>query len=179
MRSPWRKTIQLFQPILIVEVLQPSEHPCGLLWTCSKRSLSLLCWGPHSWIQATNEGGVEGMNHLLELLAMFLLTYPLVPSSPSLQGCSQSICHPVCTDMWNCPNLSAQPCNLILVNFLSFVWVHFPSLSRSLCMLCLPSRLSIAPLSSVTSTDLLRVHSIPLPIETQKILDSARPSVEP
>jgi len=171
MRSPWRKTIQLFQPILIVEVLQPSEHPRGLLWTCSKRSLSLLCWGPHSWIQATNEGGVEGMNHLLELLAMFLLTYALVPSSPSLQGCSQSICHPVCTDMWNCPNLSVQPCNLVLVNFLCS--------PRSLCMLCLPSRVSTAPLSSVTSTDLLRVHSIPLPMETPKILDSARPSVEP
>jgi len=34
---------QLSRPFLIAEVLQPSDHFCGLLWTRSTRSMSFLC----------------------------------------------------------------------------------------------------------------------------------------
>ncbi|KAK4818643.1 hypothetical protein QYF61_016614 [Mycteria americana] len=34
---------QLSQPVFIGEVLQPSDHFCGLLWTCSNSSMSFLC----------------------------------------------------------------------------------------------------------------------------------------
>jgi len=34
---------QLSQPFLTGEVLQPSDHLCGLLWTRSNRSMSFLC----------------------------------------------------------------------------------------------------------------------------------------
>ena len=46
--SPQRSLLQaeqpqLSQPFLTAEVLQPSDHICGLLWTCSNRSMSHLC----------------------------------------------------------------------------------------------------------------------------------------
>ena len=34
---------QLSQPFHIGELFQPSDHCCGLLWTCSNRSVSVLC----------------------------------------------------------------------------------------------------------------------------------------
>jgi len=34
---------QVSQPLLIGEVFHPSVHFCGLLWTCSNRSMSFLC----------------------------------------------------------------------------------------------------------------------------------------
>ena len=34
---------QLSQPFLIAEVFQPSDLFCGLIWTCSNRSMSFLC----------------------------------------------------------------------------------------------------------------------------------------
>jgi len=42
---------QLPQPVLVGEVLQPSVHLRGLLWTCSNTSMSFLCWGLQSWAQ--------------------------------------------------------------------------------------------------------------------------------
>ena len=42
---------QLPQPVLVAEVLQPSDHLCGLLWPCSNISMSFLCWGLQSWTQ--------------------------------------------------------------------------------------------------------------------------------
>ena len=42
---------QLSQPFLTGEVFHPSDHCCGLLWTCSNRSMSVLCWGLCSWTQ--------------------------------------------------------------------------------------------------------------------------------
>ena len=38
-------------PVFIGEVLQPSDHLCGLLWTLSNSSLSFLYWGSHTWTQ--------------------------------------------------------------------------------------------------------------------------------
>jgi len=45
---------------------------------------------------------------------------------------------------------------------LRFIWAQFSSLSRSLWMPSHPSGVLTAPLSLVSSADLLRVHSIPL-----------------
>lgn len=54
-RSSWQlrqaEHPQLSQPEMIGEVLQPSEHPGGLLCTHSNRSISILCWGCQSWTQ--------------------------------------------------------------------------------------------------------------------------------
>lgn len=47
---------QLSQPVLIQEVLLPTDYLHGLLWTCSSRSLSFLSWGPWSWIQCSTWG---------------------------------------------------------------------------------------------------------------------------
>lgn len=37
---------QLFQPVFTAEVLRACDQLSGLLWTCSNRSASFLCWGP-------------------------------------------------------------------------------------------------------------------------------------
>jgi len=37
-------------------VLQPSEYLCGLLWTLSNSSMSLLCWEPQAWTQYCRGG---------------------------------------------------------------------------------------------------------------------------
>ena len=42
---------QLSQPGFTGELFQPLDHFCGLLWTCSNRSGSVLCWGVQSWTQ--------------------------------------------------------------------------------------------------------------------------------
>ena len=42
---------QLPQPVLVGEVLQPSDNLRGLLWPCSNPSMSFLCWGLQSWTQ--------------------------------------------------------------------------------------------------------------------------------
>lgn len=42
---------QLFQPFLSGEVLQSFDQQQSLLWTCSSRSMSFLCWGSQSWMQ--------------------------------------------------------------------------------------------------------------------------------
>jgi len=47
---------QLPQPVLIGEVLQPSDHLRGLLWTRSNTSMSFLSWGPQSWTQYSRWG---------------------------------------------------------------------------------------------------------------------------
>lgn len=41
----------LSQPFCVEEVLQPSDYFCGLLCTCSNRSITFFYWGPQSWIQ--------------------------------------------------------------------------------------------------------------------------------
>lgn len=52
--------------------------------------------------------------------------------------------------------------HLSLLNLIWFTWTHFSCLSRTLWMLFLPSVLSVAPASLVSSANLLKVHSIPL-----------------
>ncbi|KAK4815602.1 hypothetical protein QYF61_004817 [Mycteria americana] len=49
-----------------------------------------------------------------------------------------------------------------------FTWADLSSLSRTLWMASLPSRVSTTPLSLVSSANLLRVHSIPLSVSVTK-----------
>ena len=48
--------------------------------------------------------------------------------------------------------------HLALLNLIRFSWAHFSSLSRSLWMASLPSSVLTAPLSLVSSANLLRVY---------------------
>ena len=64
---------QLSQPSLTGEVFQPYDHFCGLLWTRSHRSMSLLCWGLQNWIKDSRwgltrveqRGGITSLNLLV------------------------------------------------------------------------------------------------------------------
>jgi len=69
-------------------------------------------------------------------------------------GCSPSI-HP---HLYQCLGLPWPKCctlHLVLLNFMRFMWAHSSSLSWLLWMAFLPSNVSIAPLSLVTSTPLV------------------------
>ena len=69
--------------------------------------------------------------------------------------------------------------HLALLNLIRFIWAHFSSLSRSLWMTFLPSSVSTAVLSSVSSANLLRVHVIPLSMTLIKMLKSIGPKTSP
>jgi len=56
---------------------------------------------------------------------------------------------------------------------------HFLSLSRFLWMIALPSIVSDAPLSSVSSANLLRMHSIPSSTSLIKMLKNTSPNTHP
>jgi len=64
---------------------------------------------------------------------------------------------------------------LVLFNLTRFTQAHFLSLSRSLWMASHPSGTLTAPLSLVSSGNLLRVHSISLSMPLMKILNSTGP----
>lgn len=52
---PLAEQPDLSQSISIGEVLQPSILLVDLLWICSNRFMSFLCWGPRSWT-STQDG---------------------------------------------------------------------------------------------------------------------------
>ena len=56
----------------------------------------------------------------------------------------------------NCETL-----HFALLNLIRFTWAYLLSLSRSLCMVFLPSAISTALLSLVSSANLQRMHSVP------------------
>ena len=62
---------------------------------------------------------------------------------------------------WRLPRPRCRTLHLALLNLMRFTPVHFSSLWRPLWMASLPCSVSTAPLSSVLSADLLRLHSIP------------------
>lgn len=112
-------------------MLQPLDYFHGLLWTRSSRSTSFLCWGPRSWTQhcrwVLTKAEKRGRIPFLDLLPTLLLMEPRkqvafwaasacwascqpIPSSLSLQGCSQSVNSPACICARDCPNPAAGPC---------------------------------------------------------------------
>ncbi|KAK4824270.1 hypothetical protein QYF61_012830 [Mycteria americana] len=62
---------------------------------------------------------------------------------------------------------------------LHFARADLSSLSTSLWMASLPSSVSTAPYSLVSSANLLRVHSVPLSMLPKKMLNSTGPSTDP
>ncbi|KAK4818403.1 hypothetical protein QYF61_012324 [Mycteria americana] len=148
---------QLSQPVLIGEVLQPSDHFCG---------------PPLDLLQQVHVFPVLRAPELDTALQ------PPVPPSPSWQGCSQSLHPPACIDTGGFPQARCRTLHLALLNLMRFTRAHFSSLSRSLWMASCPSGMSTVPLSLVLSANLLRVHSIPLPMSLMKILNSIGPTID-
>ena len=74
---------QLPQPSFTEELLQPSDHLHGLLWTCSNISMSFLCWVPQARAQysrmCSHKGRAEGYNHLPCPAGSPLLMQPRIP----------------------------------------------------------------------------------------------------
>ncbi|KAK4822069.1 hypothetical protein QYF61_009330 [Mycteria americana] len=68
--------------------------------------------------------------------------------------------------------------HLPLLDLMRFTQAHFSSLSRSLWMTSRPSAVSTAPLSLVSSANLLRVHSISLSMSLMRILNRTGPSTD-
>ncbi|KAK4811770.1 LOW QUALITY PROTEIN: hypothetical protein QYF61_005338 [Mycteria americana] len=124
----------------------------GLLWTRSSRSHTFLAHIPffiHQYPQVLSTG----------LLA--------IHSSPSLYP------------RLGLPRLRCMTLPLALLNFMSFARAHLSSLSRSLWMASLPSRVSTTPLSLVSSANLLRVPSVPLSMSPTKMLNNTGASTDP
>ena len=69
--------------------------------------------------------------------------------------------------------------HLALLNFMRFTWARLSSLSQFLWMASLPFRVSATPLSLVSSTNLLRVYSIPLSKSPKKMLNNMSPNKDP
>ena len=107
----------------------------ALLWTHSNISMSFLSWGPQGWTQTqsgvSQEQSREREPPRLTCWPCFFWWSPgygclsrvqvhiarscwasrqPVCSSPSPQGCSQSILHPACICAWDCPNSGAGHC---------------------------------------------------------------------
>ena len=69
--------------------------------------------------------------------------------------------------------------HLALLNLIRFSCPYFSSLSRSLRMASLPSNVSTALLSVVSSINLLRVHLMPSSILLMKMWKSTSPKTDP
>jgi len=135
----------------------------------------LTCW-THCFGCSPGYGWSSGLRvHIVGSCPAF---HPPVLPSPSRQGCSQSLHPPACIDTGGCPNSGAGPLHLTLLNLMRFTWAHFSRLSRSLWMASHLSGVSTAPLSLVSSADLLRVHSVPLSRSLMKTLSSTHPSMD-
>ena len=79
---------------------------------------------------------------------------------------------------WGLPQARCRTLHLVLLNFVRFLWAHSSSLSRALSMASLPSRVPTAPLSLVSSANLLRVHSTPLSMLLMMISDNIGASTD-
>jgi len=105
--------------------------------------------------------------------------HPPVPLSPSW-GCSQPLHPPACIDSGACPDpMQGLAFGLVELNVMRFAQAHLYSLSRFLWVASHPSGVSAAPLSLVSSANLLRVHSISLSMSLMKIWNSTSPSTDP
>lgn len=122
---------KLSQPAFLREVLQPSEHLYGILWTHSNRSVSFSCWGSteldtaqvgchKNWVEAQNalprpagHAALDAAQHTVGFLGCKCIRLGRVEfllSTLSLQGCSQSFLHLACIIVWDCPGPDATPC---------------------------------------------------------------------
>jgi len=114
----------------------------------------LLAWCVNAWAAAS------------PLTVMLSFSSTSIPKSSS--GLL-SIHSPPSLDLsLGCPRPVCRTLPLALLNFRRFAWAHLSSLPRSLWMAALPSSLSTAPHSSVSSANLLRVHRSHCPCDQQR-----------
>ena len=66
--------------------------------------------------------------------------------------------------------------DLALLNLMRFIWAHFLNWTRTLCMASCPSNMLTVPLSLVSSTNLLSMHSAPLSVSLMKTLKNTVPN---
>ena len=100
--APWTPGCSSWVSPLHLRLFRPSDHVCGLLWTCSNSSMSFLCWGPQSWTQSCrwglSRGEQRGRIPSLDLLAT-VSRINFLNVSPPLGGGTH----------WPFPALSADP----------------------------------------------------------------------
>jgi len=92
-------------------------------------------------------------------------------------GSAQIYCHRLTGSVRQPP--MCRTLHLALLTLMRFTRAHFSSLSRSLRMASHPSGVLTTPLSLVSSSNLLWVHSTPLSMSLMKILKSTGPSTDP
>ncbi|KAK4814241.1 LOW QUALITY PROTEIN: hypothetical protein QYF61_012737 [Mycteria americana] len=165
---------QLSQPVLVGEVLQPSDHLRGPpVDSLQQLHVLLVLRAPDIVLQDTV--GLLGCEHtLLAHVQLFVHQYPQVLFHRATLD--HIIPQPVLK-----PRIAPTQVtlHLALLNLMRFTQAHFSSLSRSLWMTSHPSGVSTAPHSLVSSANLLRVHSISLSMSLMKILNSTGPSTDP
>jgi len=136
-----------------------------LLWTCSKSSTSLFCWGPSS--RCTPDGASWGQSRWKQL--------PPSPCWPPLFWCSPGCYWPSRLQELTCSFLSLRTprefstgllsrCSspslysylryMASLNFIKFSCGYFLSFSRSLWVALLPSVASAAPLNLLSTAKL-------------------------
>jgi len=188
MRSLWSllhaEQAQLSQPFFIAEVFQTSGQICDPPLEPRKQfhiffalrsprldavfqmrpynstgeggqSTQSSCWLSLSWCSPGYSWPSGLQAHTDDSCPAFHLPEP--PGS-SPQGCSWWVLLPLCTQIQDCHNNKCSTLYLSLLNFFMFIWAYFSSLSGTLWMAFPPSVVSAAPLSMVSSANLLRVH---------------------
>ncbi|KAK4810863.1 hypothetical protein QYF61_008835 [Mycteria americana] len=180
---------QLSQPVLVGEVLQPSDHLHGPpLDSLQQLHVLLVLRAPEldAVLQVrSHQSGVEWQNHLPRPAGH--ASFDAAQDTVGLLGCERTLLahvqlfiHQYPSLYWNrgLPQPRCRTLHLALLNLMRFTQAHFSSLPRSLWMTSRPSGVSTAPLSLVSSANLLRVHSISLSMSLMKILNSTGPTVD-
>ena len=177
---------QLSQPVLIGEVLQPSDNFCQPSLALQRVHVFPVLKAPEldAGLQVrSHQSGAEGQNHLPQPAAQASLD--AAQDTVGLLGCELTFVAHVKLFIHQClqilldraalspfipqPGLivgvaltQMQHLTLHLVEPHEVTESHFSSLSRSLSMASCPSGVSAAPLSLLSSANLLRMHSISL-----------------
>ncbi|KAK4825966.1 hypothetical protein QYF61_003535 [Mycteria americana] len=193
---------QLSQPFLIGEVLQPSDHFCGpLLDPLQQVHLfpvprtpeldAVLQVGSHqsrvegqnhlprpaghaSFDAAQDMVGLLGCEHTLPVhVQLFIHQYPRV-------FLSRAALHPFIPQPVLIPGVAPTQVQDPALGLVEPHQVHMGPLLQLVHVPLddIPSGVSTAPLSLVSSANLLRVHSIPLSMSLMKILNSTGPTID-
>ena len=179
-----------------------------LLWPHSDRSMSVLCWGLQSCMQdsrwgltrAEQRGRIPCLNLLATLPLMqprvqlafwaagthyWLMSSFLSTGTPKFfsSGLLSVLSSPSLCWCWGLPWARSRALPFALLNLTRFARAHSSSLSRSRWMASLPSSIPATLLSLVSSTDLLRMPSVPLFVSLMKTMmkvwNSTSPSADP
>lgn len=108
----------------------------------------------------------------------FIIFHLSISPSPSWQGCSQSVIHPVCINTWDCVT-QVQDLEICLADFHE---VYISPLLKPVKIL-LDTILSLkwinCAIQLVSPAKLQRVHSISLSMSLMKICNNVGPSINP